>query len=436
MKTREMFLAAVIIAAGVAACHSEGDSPSPGTPSTGAASSGSISSGSDVADARVLLDVDVGGSDTDIYLPVAGDGAVPVVVMLHGTANDRSRMAELASAVADDGALVYVPAWPVIDQVEQFPEEQGGELYRMQSEAVICTLRSIKTTATDLGGDPADLTVVGHSGGGMIGARVAIVDEPPWPGIDCNADVDHQPNRFIGLAGDYRGWYQYSLPHGDIYAPYDVLGLEPTNLDLEVRLLHGHNDTTLNVFDSAVLIDHLRSAGIDAELLTTDTDHATPLDIDGVVGQFTADRISAIVHGVSETEWWPDGPPEATMSFDDAEVCAYDGPATWPTDRAITILLQNRTDHEVQFALVSIRTDAAWTEELVLAGDGDLGVDDPDWVDWGGFRPVPPQAERTMAFAFVEADQAFAAYCHLGPEVDHPRANWMYPAAVLRPAVR
>lgn len=92
------------------------------------------------------------------------------------------------------------------------------------------------------------------------------------------------------------------------------LSLEPTNLDLEVRLLHGHDDTTLNVFDSAVLIDHPRSAGIDAELLTTDTDHATPLDIDGVVGQFTADRISAIVHGVSETEWWPDGPPEATMS--------------------------------------------------------------------------------------------------------------------------
>ncbi len=97
--------------------------------------------------------------------------------------------------------------------------------------------------------------------------------------------------------------------------------------------------------------------------------------------------------------------------------------------------LQNRTDHEVQFALVSIRTDVDWTEELVLAGEGLLGTDDPDWVDWGGFRPVPPQEERTMRFAFVEADQAFVAYCHLAPEADHPRANWMYPAAVLRPAV-
>ncbi len=286
MKTREMFLVAVIIAAAVAACDSGGDTTSPDTTSPDTTSPdttspGSTSPASDVADARVLLDVDVGGSETDIHLPVASDRAVPVVAMLHGTANERSRMAELASAVADDGALVYVPAWPVIDQVEPFLEEQGDELYRKQSEAVICMLRSIKTTAADLGGDPADLTVVGHSGGGMIGARVAIVDEPPWPGIDCNADVDHRPTRFIGLAGDYQGWYQYSLPHGDIYAPYDVFSLEPTNLDLEVRLLQGHNDTTLNVFSSALLIDHLRSAGIDAELLTTDSSHAAPLDIDG-----------------------------------------------------------------------------------------------------------------------------------------------------------
>lgn len=125
-----------------------------------------------VGEDRVLRGVDVGGSETDIFLPDGSDSggaAAPVVILLHGTSGDRSRMEPLATAVAASGALAYAPSWPVIDQVAPFPEDQGDEPYRRQSEAIVCILRSVKKTAAEFGGDPDDVTVVGHSGGGSSG---------------------------------------------------------------------------------------------------------------------------------------------------------------------------------------------------------------------------------------------------------------------------
>ena len=165
------------------------------------------------SDAEVVvdLDVDLGGVTTaDVFEPGAGgEGQTPIVVMLHGTAGERSRLHDLARRVAADGVLVYVPSWPVIDQVQGYPEATD-EPYRRQAEVVVCTLRHIRRTAVERGGDPDDLTVFGHSGGAMVGAQVAMVSEPPWPGIDCDAGTPHAPQRFIGTAGDYNGIYQLS----------------------------------------------------------------------------------------------------------------------------------------------------------------------------------------------------------------------------------
>lgn len=351
--------------------------------------------------------------------------------MLHGTAADRALMEPLALAVAETRALVYVPSWPVIDQVAPFPEAEGDEPFRRQSESVICTLRSVKRTADQLGGDPSDLTLVGHSGGGMIGARVAMVDEVPWPGIDCDADVDHRPNRFIGLAGDYEGDYQYARTQSVAYAPYDVMALELTNRDLDVWLMHGHNDDSVNLWSSALLADHLAEAGIEPHLLTIDDGHAAPLDPSTPVGRFTADRIAAIVHDRPEPAWWPDGVADATLRLGSDDTCRYDGPETWPTDRAITIQLENATTVDASFVLVSVRSDVEITRDEALTADGILGVDDPEWVDSGGFRPVPPAETRMLRFAFVEADQTFVLYCHIENDAAHPRAGWMFPAALL-----
>ena len=92
--------------------------------------------------------IELAGNEADVHLPPESTEAAPVVVMLHGTEGDRTRMNPLAAAVAARGALVYVPSWPVIDQVAGFPEEEGAEPFRRQSEAVICALpRDPRTTS-------------------------------------------------------------------------------------------------------------------------------------------------------------------------------------------------------------------------------------------------------------------------------------------------
>jgi acetyl esterase/lipase len=132
------------------------------------------------------LDV-YGVTVTDVFAPVDGED-LPVVVMLHGTSGGREAMEPLARAVAADGAVVFVPSWPVIDQVAAYPSDDD-EPYRRQAEAVVCALRFARRSAAGHGGDPDDLTVLGHSGGATAGARVALVDDPPWSGIDCDPDV-------------------------------------------------------------------------------------------------------------------------------------------------------------------------------------------------------------------------------------------------------
>jgi dienelactone hydrolase len=384
---------------------------------------------------RVLRDVDVGGRETHIFLPDLPEddgGAVPVVIMLHGTAADRTILEPLAAEVAQTGALVYLPTWPVIDQVRPFPEDEGDEPYRRQSEAVICVLRDVKRTAAELGGDPGDVTLVGSSGGAMAGARVAIVAEPPWPGIDCDAGIDHRPERFIGLAGDYEGLYQYATPGWELYRPHDVLTIEPTNPDLDVWLLHGQNDESVGVRMSARFVDHVAQAGIDARLLTTDSDHVAQLDMSSPAGEFTAARIVAIIHGRAEPQWWPDRSPDATLTLAADDRCVYTGPATWPVDRAMTIRLENETVMDATFALVSVRSGIEITLEEALASRGSLGFHDPDWSDWPGLRPVPARESRTLHFAFVEADQSFVLYCHQDSVDGRPSTDWI-PTALLAP---
>lgn len=429
MDVRRLVAAAVVLL--LTACSTDGSDSqeAPSETTQIATDTTTQTTGSD----GVIRDLDVAGLETDVFGSAEGqgDGAVPVAIMLHGTMGDRTRMEPLAASIAETGVLVYVPTWPVIDQVAPFPEGEGDEPFRRQSEAIVCLLREVKRTTRDLGGDPNDVTVIGHSGGGMIGARVAIVEEPPWPGIDCDPGIDHRPDRFIGLAGDYLGEYQYATQESDLYAPYDVLAIEPTNHELDVWLFAGHNDDAVNVWSAGRFADHLAEAGIDAHVLTTDTGHAVVLDPTTAAGSFTAARISAILAGTPEPEWWPDSEPDATVRLNGDDTCVHDGPETWPTDRAMTFQLENRAAVDASFALVSIRSDMQITRDEALAGEGILGVDNPDWVDWGGFRGVPPGEDRTLHFAFVEADQTFVVYCHLQPGTDHPMAGWMFPAALL-----
>jgi pimeloyl-ACP methyl ester carboxylesterase len=374
--------------------------------------------------------IELAGAEAGLHLPPEATDAAPVVVMLHGTEGDRTRLDPLASAVAAGGALVYVPPWPVIDQVAAYPEDEGGEPLRRQSEAVVCTLREIRRTTSQLGGDPENITVVGHSGGGWIGARVALVDEPPWPGIDCDAEIDHRPQRFIGLAGDYWGIYQYG--RHPRYAPYDLLAIEPTNIDLETWVLFGHNDDSVWFDASRQLVHHAHSAGIATRLITGDWDHVAPLDPEGPAGRYTAELISAVVHEEADESRTPDD-TAATLVLASEGGCTYSGPSTWPLDEELVLRVENRQDADASFGLVSVRPDVDLSDAQLLENDDETNPYDFDWRDRASFFRLEPDATQVVPFVFAEGDQRFVLYCQPGSEAEPPWANRVLPAGVLTP---
>lgn len=103
---------------------------------------------------EVTKAVPVGDVTTmDVYHPV--DGAdLPLLVLLHGTGpGGRAEMGPLARAIAEQGVVVFVPTWTVIEDAPEWPM-QDAEVYRVQTEAVVCALRQARRTAADFGGSP------------------------------------------------------------------------------------------------------------------------------------------------------------------------------------------------------------------------------------------------------------------------------------------
>ena len=190
----------------------------------------------------------------DVFAPGDADG-IPVVVMFHGSDGLRSNMEPLATEMARSGAVVVVPSWPVI--TDRPPSDTSEDVYFDQTAAAVCAVRFARSTAAEHGGDPTDLTVLGHSAGAPLGARVALVEEPPWPGIDCYPGVSSHVDRFVGTAGDFDGETQYSSWIPDIYRPYDVFDLDVTNGDLEMRLVHGVDDWNVWAEVSTSFDEHL-----------------------------------------------------------------------------------------------------------------------------------------------------------------------------------
>lgn len=407
----------------VGACSGgDGDSTGDSTGDT-VAEAPSVVSDPDV-DPAVELDVDLGGATTaDVFAPGDDLADAPVVVMLHGTAGDRTRLHDLARRVASEGVLVYVPDWPSIDQVGGYPADDD-EPYRQQAEVVVCALRHIRQTAAERGGNPDDLTVYGHSGGAMAGARVAMVLDPPWPGIDCDAGISHVPQRFIGSAGDYDGSYQLAQLVPDLFAPYDPMTIEPTNADLEVRLVHGMSDDTVSADVSSAFLGHLLANGIDAQMISTDSGHGEMIDPATPAGEFMAEQIVALVTG--EPSAFDDEGEPARMSDDGT--CNYSGPSTFEVRRPVDIDFTTPDEPTLLLAF-SVLPDAPETDEEITALEG-IPIDEPpDFVDAGGVQLIDRPDSEMVRLIFLEDDQRWVLAC---VPVEPPRIVRV--AVVLSPA--
>lgn len=235
----------------------------------------------------------------DIYYP-ENRGAWPTIVTLHGRPRTPADMAELARALAKEGAVVFNIDYRGVRPVSRgFPDSVTD---------VACAVRFAREKTARYGGDPDHVVVVGHSQGGYVGAMVSLFgDTFPGQAGDCFASrrTSTLPDGFAHLAGVtlndrdhpvniiFFGGTFAAIPEvwlrGDIY--HRLQGRQ-RNRDLRVQIVFEMNDPILSDPHATLFQAALRREGYRSKLalLPIGSTHFDILDLDTAIGR-TAFRL-------------------------------------------------------------------------------------------------------------------------------------------------
>jgi arylformamidase len=143
-----------------------------------------------------VLDIAYGASSAeklDVF-PAGGTGQ-PVVVFLHGgywRSLDKADHSFIAPAFTQQGACVVVPNYALCGQGSATTIE---DIALQCAKSVAWVLRNIE----QYGGDPAHITVIGHSAGGHLAAMLAACD---WKKLGVNLPANAVQSA-IGISGLY-----------------------------------------------------------------------------------------------------------------------------------------------------------------------------------------------------------------------------------------
>lgn len=189
--------------------------------------------GATMDDYEVVVDLTYAdGALVDVYRPVL-EGPWPVIVFAHGMGGSKNDP-NIGRGFAPYGAVVYQ-----VDLADEPP-------FLETVEQVACAVRYARATATDHGGDPNNVALVGFSMGATAGAVVGLTGDDYTAGcVETGASA--LPDAFIGYEGPY-DWAHGEYP-GELHLleesdpevwaavdPYAHIGEHP---DLVVRLIHG-----------------------------------------------------------------------------------------------------------------------------------------------------------------------------------------------------
>jgi hypothetical protein len=149
----------------------------------------------------------------DVYAPVGVQGG-PVVVIFHGLTRTRGRYRELATAIAEQGAVVFVPDWtkgkPSTTNI------RDGLLDEVDGSS--CAVSYALAHAAEYGADPETLILFGHSAGANEASMIGLREATPLP--ECAVEmIPFVVDGMVLWEGDWlvsepTGWdgYGESLP--------------------------------------------------------------------------------------------------------------------------------------------------------------------------------------------------------------------------------
>ncbi len=196
----------------------------------------------------------------DIFMPAGEVHSAPLHIFFHGgywKSRDKSEFSFVAGPIAAAGGIAVVPDYGLIPAITM------DELVRQCRAATAW----VHANAASFGGDPARLTISGHSAGGHIVAMVAATD---WAGeYGLPADVvkggvaisglfDLEPIRLSFVNDDLRLSEEVARRNSPIHlAP-------PPNLPLVVA--YGADESEEYARQSAIYAEYLRGHGLAPEL--------------------------------------------------------------------------------------------------------------------------------------------------------------------------
>jgi predicted esterase len=227
--------------------------------------------------------------ELDVYKPLQ-PGEWPVVVLIHGLGGTKEGYVKESTAIAERGAVVFAADWPAY--IGDIAAQKDGAGFREMYEVLACAVRYARSNASDYGGRPSRLILVGHSYGAVNGAWLALAGDnldslwaeyeaahggPPSQ-VKCVAgEGSINVDAFVGIAGGYDNLpnrlKEANLELWDILNLATHVGREPT---LPIRLLHGKQDTTVDPESSVELNALLAGAGYDTSLILFDGTHRVP----------------------------------------------------------------------------------------------------------------------------------------------------------------
>jgi acetyl esterase/lipase len=193
----------------------------------------------------------------DLYAPKQGEGA-PVIVFLYGggwRSGERGRYAFVGESLAEEGFLAMVPDYRL------YPEARFPAFVEDAAAAIAWARKN----AGAFGGDPGRLFVMGHSGGALIAALIAVDSRYLAP----HGLVSRDLAGMIGLAGPY------AFPHekfpryrsifagaGEVARPARLVRRAPPPM----LLMHGTADDTVAIAHTQEMAVAVRRAGGTLEL--------------------------------------------------------------------------------------------------------------------------------------------------------------------------